>query len=69
MVEVLLAERFWVVGVSGGSGGGGGGVGVGLLGGRGGGGGGGGGATVSPTLPFSEVWAGLSVRSSNNTEP
>ena len=58
-----------MVGVSGGNGGGGGGVGVGLLEGRGGGGGGGGGATDSSVVPFSVLWAGLSVDSSNNTEP
>lgn len=56
-----------MVGVSGGNGGGGGGVGIGLLGGRGG--GGGGGTTDSSVVPFSELWAGLSVGSSNNTEP
>lgn len=60
---------FWVAGVSGGNGGGGGGVGVWLLGGRGGGGGGGGGGTDSSVVPFSELWAGLSLGSSNNTEP
>lgn len=58
---------FWVVGVSGGNGGGGGGVDTGLLGGRGGGGGGGG--TDCSVAPFSELWAGLSVGSSNNAEP
>lgn len=58
-----------MVGVSGGNGGGGGGVGVGLLGGRGGGGGGSGGVAVSSVVPFSELWAGLSVGSSNNAEP
>lgn len=68
-VEVLLVEWFWVVGVSGGSGGGGGGVGVGLLGGRGGGGGGAGGVTDSSVVPFSELWEGLSLDSSSNTEP
>lgn len=56
-----------MVGVSGGNGGGGGGVGIGLLGGRGG--GGGGGTTDSSVVPFSELWVGLSVGSSNNTEP
>lgn len=69
LVELQLVEWFWAAGVSGGSGGGGGGVGVGLLGGRGGGGGGGGGGIDSSVVPFSELWAGLSVGSSNNTEP
>lgn len=40
-----------------------------MLGGRGGGGGGAGGATDSSVVPFSEVWAGPSVGSSNNAEP
>lgn len=60
---------FWVVCAAVGSGGGGGGVGIGLLGGRGGGGGGCGGDTDSSVVPFSEVGAGPSVGSSNNTEP
>lgn len=65
--------RRWFVGLPAGglwsAGRGGGGGGVGLLGGRGGGGGGGGGATVSSTAPFSVVWVGLWLRSSNNREP
>lgn len=65
--------RRWLVGLPAGAlwsvGRGGGGGGVGLLRGRGGGGGGGGGATVSSTVPFSVVLAGLRPRSSNTREP
>lgn len=60
---------YWVVGVSGGRGGGGGGVAIGQLEGGAGAGGGGGGGTDSSVVPFSELWAELSVGSSNNTEP
>lgn len=59
----LPAGGFWSAGRGGGGGG------VGLLAGRGGGGGGGGGAAGSSTVPFAAGWAGLLLRSSNNTEP